>query len=353
MMKKWFLLLFLTGICWSSSGQGVQFEKGSFAEALEKVRKQADGRKLLFVDVFTSSCGPCVQVNTKIFPTKEAGDFFNEHFVNLKINLLEGEGPEFGKKYKVKAVPTFLVIDADGNEINRFVGGVKDAGTFILLTKKAMVPENSLRELKAAYERNKCFETGLPYLQMLFRHVQPEEKDVITEMFWAGSDEERYNPEFFRMLSRNTTFGDAIFQEILLNKATANRLLGDDKVENYFTSRAYMHVVEKQYDSTALAESIALLGAIGLSPRHDTYSLLRIIQLKQQGDIDGVIDYFEKWFSPQMKTYGFELSDLYGQASDEQKARIRRYFEKAIETSRNTTQMYENLLQRSINPENE
>ena len=36
-----------------------------------------------------------------------------------------------------------------------------------------------------------------------------------------------------------------------------------------------------------------------------------------------------------------------------EKARIRRYFEKAIETSRNTTQMYENLLQRSINPENE
>ena len=51
----------------------------------------------------------------------------------------KGEDPEVAKKYNIKAYPTFLILDADGNEINRVVGR-GDAVGFIARVKKAMDP---------------------------------------------------------------------------------------------------------------------------------------------------------------------------------------------------------------------
>lgn len=345
-MKKLLLLITLTLCGWGVQAQGVKFEKGGFDEALAKVRAQRKGNKLLFVDIFTSTCGPCVMVNTKIFPTKEAGDFFNANFINLKINMLEGEGPEFCKKYKVSAVPTFLIIDENGEEVDRFVGASKDAAAFIQRAKQAMTTENSIRELGNAYEQEKSFASGMPYLRRLYTNSMPEEHDVITELFWMVSDEERYSPEFFRMLFRNTKFGDPVFNEILCNRFVAQQLLGDKELENFFTSMAYGHARESGFEPEATAEAIALMGAAGISPDNLTFTMLRVKQMELQNDIDGIIDYFEKHYTPSQQIYGYELTDLYEQASEEQKERIRTYFESAIQAAKNTVQLYENLRQR-------
>ena len=74
--------------------------------------------------------------------------------------------------------------------------------------------------------------------------------------------------------------------------------------------------------------------------------MLRVKQMELQNDIDGIIDYFEKHYTPSQQIYGYELTDLYEQASEEQKERIRTYFESAIQAAKNTVQLYENLRQR-------
>lgn len=99
--------------------KGTQFFKGTVAEALAKAK--AEG-KMLMVDCYTLWCGPCRMMATKVFPDEKLGQFMNDHFVCLQLDMEHGEGPERNKTYQVKAYPTFIFFDADGQEKSRFEG---------------------------------------------------------------------------------------------------------------------------------------------------------------------------------------------------------------------------------------
>ena len=64
-------------------------------------------------------------MSENVFTTKEAGDYFNSRFVNIKIDMEKGEGIDIAKKYNIKAYPTFLILDPDGKVVGRVVGGGK------------------------------------------------------------------------------------------------------------------------------------------------------------------------------------------------------------------------------------
>ncbi len=66
------------------SKDGMKFEHGSWTEILAKAKKE---NKYIIVDCFTTWCGPCKYMDSKIFPTKEAGDFFNANYLNVKIQF--------------------------------------------------------------------------------------------------------------------------------------------------------------------------------------------------------------------------------------------------------------------------
>lgn len=93
------------------SYQGIVFETGTLQEALAKARKE---NKPIFVDCYTSWCGPCNMMSTRVFPTKEAGDFFNPRFISIKIDMEKGEGKELLKQWKINAFPTYLILNNDG-----------------------------------------------------------------------------------------------------------------------------------------------------------------------------------------------------------------------------------------------
>ena len=75
------------------------------------------------MDAYASWCGPCKAMQTKVFPEKAVGDYFNANFVNVKIDMEEGEGPAIAKKYQVRSYPTFFFIDpASGKIVNQALG---------------------------------------------------------------------------------------------------------------------------------------------------------------------------------------------------------------------------------------
>lgn len=80
-MKR--LLLIFIGSCMALavSAQGIEFFHGTYDEALEKART---GNKQIFVDVYTSWCGPCKKMAKEVFTLPEVGTYFNEHFIDRK-----------------------------------------------------------------------------------------------------------------------------------------------------------------------------------------------------------------------------------------------------------------------------
>lgn len=131
-----------------AADKGIQFRTGSFQDALQEA--EATG-KLIFLDGYTSWCAPCKMMNTTVFTDPEVGHFFNEHFINVKFDMEKGEGRELLKRYGMQVFPTYLLLDAAGNEVHRVVGG-HDAGEFIRLIREGMDPENSIAGMQKRYE---------------------------------------------------------------------------------------------------------------------------------------------------------------------------------------------------------
>lgn len=111
-MKKT-LAAFLLGMALTTSGltAQTQFRDIDFNEALQLSQTE---NKLIFIDFYTDWCGPCRKMSKEVFPQKHVGDFFNSQFVCLKLNA-EKEGKELAQKFGVKAYPTFIIADQQGN----------------------------------------------------------------------------------------------------------------------------------------------------------------------------------------------------------------------------------------------
>lgn len=95
-------------------GQGIQFIEADWNKALAEAKKQ---NKLIFLDAYASWCGPCKSLKKYTFTDKEAGDFFNQHFINVAVNMEKGDGPALSQQYNVDAYPTLIIADANGRMV--------------------------------------------------------------------------------------------------------------------------------------------------------------------------------------------------------------------------------------------
>jgi len=102
--------------------EGIQFVPLSYADALKMAKKN---KKPLFIDCYTVWCGPCKVLAAKTFTNKEVGDFFNENFINLKVEMeRDVDGAELARLFGVRAYPTLLFINGDGKLIKQSLGYV-------------------------------------------------------------------------------------------------------------------------------------------------------------------------------------------------------------------------------------
>ena len=109
-MYKILIGLFLSVLCLQAKCQ-MQFDEGSFSEVLAKAKQE---KRMVFMDCYTSWCGPCKMMVQDVFSQEDVGQFMNTRFVNVKLDMEKGEGRELAKKYQVKVYPTFLILNEDG-----------------------------------------------------------------------------------------------------------------------------------------------------------------------------------------------------------------------------------------------
>lgn len=125
--------------------QGIKFQEKGYADVLKMAKKE---NKLVFIDVYTSWCGPCKQMAQTIFPEAKAGEFYNAHFLNLQVDAEKSEdGKRIAKTFMVSAYPTFLFVNGDGELVYRFLGG-RMLDQFVEEGQKAVDAFEALPELK-------------------------------------------------------------------------------------------------------------------------------------------------------------------------------------------------------------
>ena len=130
---------------------GMEFFHGSFDDALATSREQG---KKVFVDVYTTWCGPCIVMQETVFPLPEVGDYFNARFVNYKLDAEDESlmGPEIAARYDVRSYPTYLVLDREGAEIGRASSGMSGDQFIALFSQMLGETESQFETIKARFD---------------------------------------------------------------------------------------------------------------------------------------------------------------------------------------------------------
>lgn len=121
-------LFTLSGVAAKAQTEGINFFQGTWAEAQAKAKAE---NKLIFVDAYTSWCGPCRWMSANIFTDASVASYYNQNFVNVKLDQEKGEGVTFARNYKVMAYPTLIFVNSAGTEINRNVGAIQTPDAMI------------------------------------------------------------------------------------------------------------------------------------------------------------------------------------------------------------------------------
>jgi thiol-disulfide isomerase/thioredoxin len=127
------LVAMLFSVSGRAQDQGIEFEHGSWSEALASAKAQD---KLVFVDCFTDWCGPCKWMAANVMTDPEIGKLFNENFINVGMDMEKGEGIELAKKYQISAYPSLLFVDGDGELVSKAIGA-KPIPDFLAMGEEA------------------------------------------------------------------------------------------------------------------------------------------------------------------------------------------------------------------------
>ena len=170
-MKQQLLILLLSLLgSLQAAAQGIEFFQGTWEQALQEARKQS---KVIFVDAYAKWCGPCKKMAATTFKNEEVGSYFNQYFINVKLDMEEGEGLQFRKKYPVSAFPTLFFIDGSGEVVHKAVGG-QDVPGLLKLGEQASGKVDYSKDFAAEYEKgNREPELIYNYVQALNKSGKP------------------------------------------------------------------------------------------------------------------------------------------------------------------------------------
>lgn len=231
MMKIVFMILlcFLIGEA-GAQNRSIDFRSGEWNAVLKQAQKE---KKMIFVDGYTSWCGPCKVLANTVFTNDTVADFYNRHFVNVKMDMEKGEGPELAKRYEVRAFPTLLYIDQRGNLVHCVVG-FQEPQKLIAEGETAMNGGNTLAALQKKYEAgDRTPEFVRQYMKRLSEAYRPKlQQEVATEYIHTLSEEQFYSRDCWNIMILNINDPlSPLIKKMLANRARFYQIIARDSVD--------------------------------------------------------------------------------------------------------------------------
>ncbi len=247
-MRFIILLTFLFISSFQLNASGIEFFHGTWEEALEKAAAE---EKLIFVDAYTTWCGPCKRMAKTVFTLPEVGEFYNANFINLKLDMEKPAGRAFGQKYPVSAYPTFYYIDEKGGTVLTTKGGRK-ANDFIELGKSALGRVDRSLDFVEEYDKgNRDPELVYNYVRALNKAGKPSLK-ISNE--YIKSQKDLTTPANLAFILEATVQADSRIFSLLIKHRSAiekltSKVIVDEKIE-----KACMATLDKsiEYESEDL-----------------------------------------------------------------------------------------------------
>jgi len=279
------------------SAKGIEFFKGTWAEALELAKAE---EKVIFVDAYAEWCGPCKRMARNVFTDAEVGDFYNDNFINLKIDMEKPKNRDFSQKYPAAAFPTLYFIDFTGEVVEK-IKGAQTVEQFINLGKSVVSKNDRSAYYAEAYEAgDRSPELMYNYVKSLNKVDKPSIK-IAND--YLNSQEDLTTPKNLKFLLEATTEADSrIFDLLIQHRAAVEQIQPKEAVERRI-ERAINATLKKaiEFESDDLLKE-AQAKMKKHVPENITFQLeseMKFAQKMQEGD-----RYLKAW-----KTYIKKMTD--------------------------------------------
>ncbi len=265
-MKKTILAIgissMLTVLAYSQT-KSIAFEHGTFDEIKAKALKE---NKLIFIDAYTTWCGPCKQMAKNVFTNDEVADHYNKNFVNAKIDMEKGEGIEIAKKYQVQCYPNLLFIDGNGNLVHRIAGSMP-AKDFIALAEDAKIPEKQFAYYSKNYEGNKT------NTDFLLKYIEAREAtclssdEIVKDYFLLQKEADLTNKANWGMIQNHVNDADSKeFRYLISNRKKYDDLFSEkavnEKIDAVSQNQLLSVVKAKPFDEKKYNETKAKISLL-------------------------------------------------------------------------------------------
>lgn len=240
------IFLFFANLGLAQEITGIQFAHNQRWEEI-KAKAKAEN-KYIFIDAFTTWCGPCKQMAKEVFPLKEVGEFYNANFINVKVQIdsTKTDSEEIrswyqdarliANEYKIKAYPTYIFLNPNGELIHRAVGS-SPASDFIAKGKDALNPERQYYGLKRQYEAGKKDPEFLFKLVNAARQAYESDFIPVVAKDYFSTKPDLKRAEVIKLLPFATSSSsDAGFNFFLNNSNAADSVLGKGASESIVKS---------------------------------------------------------------------------------------------------------------------
>lgn len=293
-MRKLLILALLALFTTSLSAQ-ILFENGTFSQVVEKAKKES---KKIFIDCYTSWCGPCKMLAKDIFPNEEVGKFMNDQFVNYKIDMEKGEGISLRRKYNINVFPTLLILNSDGSEFSRSVGAPASPTKFIAIITKQL--KLDIKEMKSKFKVS--IEGANEFIQLLNDNYMLDERDkALISVYNRRNIRDNYSNENFALYnSLITSIYHPVALSIMNDDNNAIKFLGKRKYSDFVSAKVGLTLTSMAMDNSINKDKINELLMMSKKFKEMKTPLLnyfvKIANLIEDKNVEEIIAYSSKYF---------------------------------------------------------
>lgn len=248
-----------------SQNKSITFEHASFKEIKAKALKE---NKLIFIDAYTTWCGPCKQMAKSVFTNDTVSEYYNKNFINAKIDMEKGEGLDIAKQYEVQCYPNLLFIDGNGNLVHR-VAGFMSSKAFVALGEDTKNPEKCFSNYSKNYETNKKKSDFLAKYIEARSGTCLESNELVKEYFLLQDENDLTNAVNWEMIKNHINSAETKeFAYLIYNKDKFEKLYSakevNEKIDNVNKNTLFTVIRKMPFDEKAYNDAKAKITSLNL-----------------------------------------------------------------------------------------
>ena len=250
-MKNTIIIAILTILSTSVKAQeGMKFEHNiHWKDILKKAKTE---KKYIFVDCYTTWCGPCKYMDSNVFVVSEVGRLYNDKFINIKFQLdsTGKDDDDVKAQYadasfikntcNISSYPTFLFFNSDGELISRGESMMESA-EFITKGSNALDLQKQYSTQLKNYEAGKRDEAFLKNLSLLAAQEDKASAEKFTKEYLSTQTDLFSNNNMLFISQTTFSTRDTGYTLILNNKKRFDSIVGKDKITNVLRRASFQY----------------------------------------------------------------------------------------------------------------